>query len=127
MTESPSLTHPSSSPRIYVGYAREENLLERLRDLLSHVDTHGFQVQSLEPHNKDGGVFIKFTYKTAGSESTLQEILGSLRESIHSRGGVPSWVGLPSGDVWLVQGTPWREVRLDIPNLLFHANISFRT
>ena len=112
---------------MYIGYAREETLLERLHTLLSHVNTHGFQVQALEPHVKDGGVFVKFTYNVADSEGTLHEILVSLRENIHSQGGVPSWVGIPTGNVWLVKGTPWREVRPDIPNSLLDADFSPRT
>ena len=101
------------SLRSYIGYAREETLLERLHILLSRVKTHDFEVLSLEPHTKDGGVFVKFGYKVInpGGASEPEEILQKLRESIHSQGGVPSWIGLPTGEVWLVKGTPWREVR----------------
>ncbi|EIW60623.1 uncharacterized protein TRAVEDRAFT_57812 [Trametes versicolor FP-101664 SS1] len=95
--------------RPYIGYAREETLLERLRGLLSPVKTHDFQVVSLEPHGKDGGVFVKFKYKASDSENALQTILQNIRENVHSHGGVPSWCGLPAGEVWLVKGTPWRE------------------
>ncbi|PIL23760.1 hypothetical protein GSI_13510 [Ganoderma sinense ZZ0214-1] len=96
-------------PRVYIGYAREPALLDRLRDLLSKVNTHDFEVLSLEPHSKDGGVFVKFRYKAAGKEDAQQVILESLRKLVHSRGGVPSWLGLSSGEIWLVKGTPWRE------------------
>ncbi|KAI0362726.1 exonuclease [Trametes cingulata] len=95
--------------RSYIGYAREESLLQRLRSLLSTVKTHDFQIVSLEPHSKDGGVFVKFTYSAKQKDAALDSILQSLRQSVHSRGGVPSWAGLPSGEVWLVKGTPWRE------------------
>ncbi|KAM5539125.1 hypothetical protein V8D89_007348 [Ganoderma adspersum] len=96
-------------PRVYIGYAREPTLLDHLRDLLSKVNTHDFEVLSLEPHSKDGGVFVKFRYNPAGKEDAQQVILESLRKYVHSKGGVPSWLGLPSGEVWLVKGTPWRE------------------
>ncbi|KAI1790774.1 exonuclease [Ganoderma leucocontextum] len=97
--------------RAYVGYARENTLLDQLRDLLSKANPHDFEILSLEPHSKDGGVFVKFRYNTAGqgTGTAQQSILENLRKYIHSHGGVPSWLGLPSGEVWLVKGTPWRE------------------
>ncbi|KAH9901129.1 RNA12 protein-domain-containing protein [Cubamyces lactineus] len=95
--------------RSYIGYAREETLLERLRTLLSRVKAHDFQVVSLEPHGKDGGVFVKFKYNAQDRDGALQSILQDLRKSVHSHGGVPSWCGLPTGEVWLVKGKPWRE------------------
>ena len=99
-----------SSLRSYIGYAREETLLERLRSLLSRVKAYDFKVVSLEPHGKDGGVFVKFRYNAQEKDSALQSILHDLRESVHSHGGVPSWCGLSTGEVWLVKGKPWREV-----------------
>ncbi|RPD65868.1 exonuclease [Lentinus tigrinus ALCF2SS1-7] len=95
--------------RSYIGYAREDTLLERLRTLLSTVNTHGFKLVSLEPHMKDGGVFVKFRYSASDTESALDSIVEDIRKQVHSRGGVPSWCGLPSGEVWLVKGSPWRE------------------
>ncbi|KAI0747869.1 exonuclease [Daedaleopsis nitida] len=95
--------------RSYVGYAREDTLLEQVRVLLSKVNTHGFRIVSLEPHIKDGGVFVKFQYDAADQDTSLQIILESARKSVHGQGGVPSWCGLHYGEVWLVKGTPWRE------------------
>ncbi|KAI0670636.1 RNA12 protein-domain-containing protein [Trametes maxima] len=95
--------------RAYAGYAREETLLQRLRSLLSKVKTHDFQVVAVEPHNKDGGVFVKFAFNAKDRDSALQSILDSLRECVHSHGGVPSWWGISTGEVWLVRGKPWRE------------------
>ncbi|KAI9067059.1 hypothetical protein FKP32DRAFT_1664487 [Trametes sanguinea] len=95
--------------RSYIGYAREETLLSRLRSLLSRVKSHDFQIVSVEPHGKDGGVFVKFKYNSKEDESALQSLLHDLRETVHSHGGVPSWCGLPTGEVWLVKGKPWRE------------------
>ncbi|KAH9857835.1 RNA12 protein-domain-containing protein [Lenzites betulinus] len=95
--------------RPYIGYTFEEGLLERLRILLSKVNTHDFQVVSLEPHSKDGGVFVKFKYSAEDTDTALPTILENLRENVHSHGGVPSWVGLSTGEVWLVKGSPWKE------------------
>ena len=99
------------SVRRYIGYVREDTLLERLRTLLSKVNTHGFELLSLEPHVKDGGVFVKFRYTASDTESALDKIVEDLRNQVHSHGGVPSWYGIPTGEVWLVKGSPWREVR----------------
>ncbi|RDX48409.1 exonuclease [Lentinus brumalis] len=95
--------------RTYIGIAREDTLLQRLRTLLSNVNTHGFELVSLEPHIKDGGVFVKFRYNASDTGNALETILENLRKHIHSHGGVPNWCGFPSGEVWLVKGSPWRE------------------
>ena len=98
------------SVREYIGYAREETLLERLEELLSKVNVHNFKIESLEPHMKDGGVFVKYSYNAAEEESAIDEILSNLRKSVHASGGVPSWIGLSYGQIWRVKGSPWREV-----------------
>ena len=67
-------------------------------------------MEALEPHIKDGGVFVKFKYTASEADGALERILHDLRQSVHSQGGVPSWCGLSSGEVWLVKGAPWREV-----------------
>ncbi|KAI0928247.1 hypothetical protein AcW1_005551 [Taiwanofungus camphoratus] len=95
--------------RHYIGYFREETLLTRLHSLLSNVKTSEFNVLSLEPHLKDGGVFIRFQYSAGESENALQAILKDVRVEVAQHGGVPSWSGLSRGDAWLVKGKPWRE------------------
>ncbi|PCH38691.1 hypothetical protein WOLCODRAFT_131000 [Wolfiporia cocos MD-104 SS10] len=95
--------------RQYIGYLRQEGLLDRLHSLLSEVKAHGFDVVLLEPHSKDGGVFVKFRYSAADAESALPKIVNELREKTMQHGGMPSWYGLSRGDVWLVKGRPWRE------------------
>ena len=105
-------TFGSCSLRRYIGYAREDTLLERLRSLLSKVNTHGFEIVSLQPHIKDGGVFVKFRYSATDTDAAQETIVDNLRKHVHSHGGVPSWFGLPQGEVWLVKGTPWREVSI---------------
>ncbi|KIP10314.1 hypothetical protein PHLGIDRAFT_28547 [Phlebiopsis gigantea 11061_1 CR5-6] len=93
-----------------IGLAREETLLSRLATLLTAVKTHSFQVKSLEPRHKDGGVFVNFAYDPGASEDeALKTIVHELRASVVSHGGVPSWMGVPTGSVWLVKGKPWRE------------------
>ncbi|KAI0797741.1 exonuclease [Abortiporus biennis] len=95
--------------RYYIGTIREESLLERLSALLSGVKAHGFKVLSVEPQEKDGGVFVKFQYNGNEEKSTLEEILLQARENASKHGGIPSWAGIPRGDIWLVKGRPWRE------------------
>lgn len=97
--------------RHYIGIFREETLLSRVSALLNSVKTYGFQLKSMEPHHKDGGVFVKFGYNPGATEDeALSKILEELRENVTKNGGMPSWIGVPQGNVWLVKGKPWREV-----------------
>ena len=98
------------SPRPFIGILREEGLLARIHGHLSAVNTHNFEVISLEPHYKDGGVFVKFKYNAEDHKSALSAIENDLRRHIETHGGLPSWLGLARGSVWLVKGNPWREV-----------------
>lgn len=96
--------------RRYIGYFREEVLLDRLRSVLADVKVHNFKVLNLEPHSKDGGVFVRFRYNAGSDDAALSEVVHSLRQHTAEHGGVPSWAGLSGGNVWLVKGKPWREV-----------------
>ena len=73
------------------------------------VKEHGFKVLSLQPYQKDGGVFVKFTYNASDKESALRDIEDELRAEV-DRHAMPSWAGLDWGNVWLVRGHPWLEV-----------------
>ncbi|KDQ60596.1 hypothetical protein JAAARDRAFT_67035 [Jaapia argillacea MUCL 33604] len=95
--------------RHYVGIFREDNLIAKLKTILSSIDTHGFKVLSIEPHLKDGGVFVRFRYNGLENAETLDAIENVLRDTASRQGGVPSWTGFSRGDVWLVKGQPWRE------------------
>lgn len=93
--------------------------------MLNSVKAHGFQLKSVEPHHKDGGVFVKFGYDPGASEEeTLNKILEDLRENVAKNGGMPSWTGLPQaqGDVWLVKGKPWREVCVERALVIYCAD-----
>ncbi|KAK7693180.1 hypothetical protein QCA50_002746 [Cerrena zonata] len=102
--------------RYYLGYFREETLLERLHALLKDVNNHGFRIIELEPQLKDGGVFIKFGYDSGNADVALEEILSDVRNTVAQGGGVPSWAGMSLGDVWLVKGNPWREDLMRYPS-----------
>jgi len=54
---------------------------------------------------------VRFKYSADDPVPALDAIRKSLRETVAKRGGIPSWIQLAKGDVWLVMGTPWREVR----------------
>jgi hypothetical protein len=89
----------------------QENLVERLRSQLSSADLPNFELVSVEPHAKDGGVFVRFKYANLDcSETALEDLQLRLREHVEKQGGLPSWVGFGRGDVWVVKGKPWREV-----------------
>lgn len=96
-------------PRYYYGKLRQEYLLDSIKNLISTVHTHGFNPISVEPHVKDGGVFVLFEYTPSQSEDVLSTIQSDLRNHIHSKGGVPSSAGIRRGNIWVVQGQPWRE------------------
>ncbi|KAI6043026.1 RNA12 protein-domain-containing protein [Pisolithus marmoratus] len=89
---------------------REESLLGNLETRLSAVKTHRFKVLSLEPYPKDGGVFVHFSYVSHESgDNAMVTIESNLKDEIDKHGGMPSWLGLSRGSVWLVKGRPWRE------------------
>jgi hypothetical protein len=103
--------YPSAnSLRHYIGIFREESLLSALKSRLETVRAHDFDVLSLESHQKDGGVFVRFSYSASDPEGALNTIESKVREEAAKRGGLPSWLGLGGGNVWVVKGTPWREV-----------------
>ncbi|KAF9234783.1 RNA12 protein-domain-containing protein [Melanogaster broomeanus] len=95
--------------RHYIGAFRAESLVEKLENRLSAVKTHRFKVLSLQPYQKDGGVFVKFSYSARDTDTALKEIENDLREQAEEHGGMPSWAGLDWGNVWLVKGQPWLE------------------
>jgi hypothetical protein len=101
------LIHPISL-RHYIGVLRQEDLLIALQsrfDCLSSVNN--FHPIEFQPQRKDGGVFVRFSYI---SEDEPSKIESSLREELAKHGALPSWLGLGHGTIWLVKGTPWKEV-----------------
>ncbi|KAH9952207.1 RNA12 protein-domain-containing protein [Amylocystis lapponica] len=95
--------------RHYLRYLREETLLAEIQHVLSTVKTHDFHVLSLEPHVKDGGVFVQFRYSADDQTPALDAIMQDLKGKTAEQGGMPSWLGLSRGNVWLVKGKPWHE------------------
>ncbi|KDQ33744.1 hypothetical protein PLEOSDRAFT_1033437 [Pleurotus ostreatus PC15] len=103
----------------YISRLRQDMLLSELKDKLSRVQAHKFTILELEPHLKDGGVFVHFKYalpdrgeedlNTPQERRVLHEIERLLNEEAENAGGLPSWNGIRRGNVWLVQGSPWRE------------------
>jgi hypothetical protein len=116
----------NSSFRYFFGHLRQERLLDTLSQLVTQVHTHGFKPISIEPLVKDGGVFILFEYAPSQSEDVLSNIQSDLRNHIQSQGGVPSSAGLRRGNIWIVQGQPWREVPYLYPSTLLSPQISIQ-
>lgn len=100
------LSSLSTSPRPYVGFFRRETLLTSLQSKLENVKAHDFQILDLEPHEKDGGVYVKFAYTGADSLPAIEK---AVRDQGAAAGGFPGWLGLNNGQAWLVQGSPWKE------------------
>ncbi|KAI0048209.1 exonuclease [Auriscalpium vulgare] len=92
--------------RYYFGLFRQEAVLQDISSILQDAQNDDFLPVSVEPHVKDGGVFVRFHH---APDADLNALLVRLRAHVRSKGGVPSSAGLRRGDIWLVQGSPWRE------------------
>jgi hypothetical protein len=103
-----------------VGLLRSDTLVTRLEHILTSVHAHDFTVLDLEPHPKDGGVFVRFQYTAPGDDAetarvaALKRIEEALDKQCAKQGGVPSWTGFGQGKMWLVRGKPWKEVRHEL-------------
>ncbi|EFI28416.1 exonuclease [Coprinopsis cinerea okayama7 len=98
--------------RYYVGLLRQDFLLSSVLSKLTNVKQHNFQVIDVEPHPKDGGVYVRFSYTEPAEQpdsTALQEIEESVREEANRHGGFPTWTGVSAGNAWLVRGQTWRE------------------
>ncbi|KAK7015902.1 mitochondrial escape protein 2 [Paramarasmius palmivorus] len=96
----------SNSLRRYIGLLREENLISSIQERFCNSNIDDFQLVSVEPHPKDGGVFVKFRYNSAIQEDQVEQ---ELRERARKHGGLPSWIGRRVQGIWLVRGSPWKE------------------
>lgn len=107
LTVRPSLRH-------YLGVLDQENLLSGLESRLAKLSpVYDFKPLEYKPNNKDGGVFVRFSYTPPDvEESQHWSVLQSaLSEEAEKHGGMPSWIGMWTGNLWVVRGTPWNEVR----------------
>ncbi|KAJ8593905.1 hypothetical protein M405DRAFT_930530 [Rhizopogon salebrosus TDB-379] len=95
--------------RHYIGILREETLLEHLHERLETVKTHDFHILELQPHKKDGGVFVRFAYNPHDDQNALETLQTDLRHEADKHGGLPSWSGLNYCNIWLVKGRPFIE------------------
>ncbi|CAA7267988.1 unnamed protein product [Cyclocybe aegerita] len=101
--------------RHYIGIFRQEHLLDVLRTRLEHLSSvHNFKPLELQPQRKDGGVFVRFSYTPSEDADVndarqLSVLENALREEASARGALPTWLGIGSGDIWLVRGSPWKE------------------
>ncbi|THV08025.1 hypothetical protein K435DRAFT_825312 [Dendrothele bispora CBS 962.96] len=95
-------------PRRYIGNLRAEPLLTSLKQSLSAVKEQNFQVLSLDPHPKDGGVFVRFEYDS-DSEEALRRIREAIEKQLTNNAQVTSWWSRRLNKVWTVRGNPWPE------------------
>lgn len=99
------------SIRYWIGIIRQDHLTEVIRSMLSTSGVPNFSLISLEPHLKEGGLFVRYRYQDFdGGETAANVIEEHLRTSLADQGGIPSWANLDRSDVWAVKGNPWREV-----------------
>ncbi|KAJ4488366.1 exonuclease [Lentinula aciculospora] len=96
--------------RRYFVASRKDTILSSLKERFNGVKAHDLQILSLDPHPKDGGVFVRFKYKAPNKEEqALKSVEESLRKEARDNGGIATWLGLRTPNVWLVKGTPWTE------------------
>ncbi|KAG2115212.1 RNA12 protein-domain-containing protein [Suillus discolor] len=108
--------------RHYIGILREENLLERLHERLETVKTHDFHIHELQPYQKDGGVFVRFTYTGRDHQTALETLQTDLQLEATKHGGLPSWSGLNHCNIWLVKGEPFLEDMYRYPSGIVHVS-----
>jgi len=107
------------SIRSYIGSFREETLLHSIRHCLSSVKEQDFNVVSLNPHPKDGGVFVHFKYDSPDPDNALHKIREAVENQLKCQ-GITSWWGKQLHKVWIVRGHPWPEVRIWTHNFSSH-------
>uniref|UniRef100_A0A8H7Y4C2 Mitochondrial escape protein 2 n=1 Tax=Psilocybe cubensis TaxID=181762 RepID=A0A8H7Y4C2_PSICU len=98
--------------RHYIGILREDNLLSTLESRLEGLSSvHGFKPLEIQPHRKDGGVFVRFSYSPSNLEEGKEwsALQAALSKEVEKQGGLPSWSGVRSGTLWVVRGSPWKE------------------
>ncbi|KAJ3728841.1 RNA12 protein-domain-containing protein [Lentinula raphanica] len=96
--------------RRYFVEPRKNILLTNLKERFNNVNTHDLRILSVDPHFKDGGAFIHFKYKTREEEEqALKNIEESLKKEARNHGGITTWMGSRTPNVWLVKGSPWTE------------------
>lgn len=105
------------SLRHYIGILRQEHLLSILQTRLEQLSSvYDFKPLELEPQRKDGGVFVRFSYTPSPSKTLpdggdpLSALQSALNEEANKHGGLPTWMGVGSGKLWVVRGSPWKEV-----------------
>ncbi|KAJ6466338.1 RNA12 protein-domain-containing protein [Mycena sanguinolenta] len=88
---------------------RDKPILEALKLRLANVKAHGFNVVSLEPYHKDGGVWCTFEFTAVDEDAALKTIKAELKKEAEKHGGLPSWDKGSGAQCWLVEGKPWVE------------------
>ncbi|KAG1749107.1 RNA12 protein-domain-containing protein [Suillus paluster] len=108
--------------RHYIGILREDTLLERLHERLETVKTHDFNIIELQPYQKEGGVFVRFSYTAHDHQNALETLRSDLELEATKHGGLPSWSGLNDCNIWLVKGNPFLEDMHRYPSGIVHVS-----
>lgn len=103
--------HTQTSLRHYIGILRQETLLDVLQTRLEQLSPiYDFKPLELQPRRKDGGVFVRFSYSPPPDGDNWSALQTALGEEIRKHGPLPTWLGVGSGELWVVRGSPWKEV-----------------
>ncbi|KAF8644113.1 hypothetical protein AX16_008642 [Volvariella volvacea WC 439] len=92
--------------RHYIGVFRQEYVLAQTHSRVNEVLGHKVDVLSVEPYQKDGGVFVHFKIASDDTETVWRQICQ--KEDTQSR-SFTSWLGVNRGMAWVVRGLPWKE------------------
>ncbi|KAF8906048.1 RNA12 protein-domain-containing protein [Gymnopilus junonius] len=98
--------------RHYFGFLRQEHLLTSLQRRLEQLSAFDFKPLEYQPQPKDGGVFVRFSYTPPADlelPSHWTALQHALREQVAKQGALPTWLGMGSGHLWVVRGSPWKE------------------
>ncbi|KAI0030739.1 RNA12 protein-domain-containing protein, partial [Vararia minispora EC-137] len=107
--------------RYLLGQFGQEQVLSHTRKVLSDFHAHDFQLVSLDPHMKDGAVFVRFKYAPGSpEEDVLSEIESAVRAHFDKHNGVPA-SPFCTGSAWVARGKPWREDLNRFPYPILHV------
>ncbi|KDR81387.1 hypothetical protein GALMADRAFT_58608 [Galerina marginata CBS 339.88] len=99
--------------RHYLGILRQDDLLTTLQGRLEELSSvYDFKPLELQPQRKDGGLFVRFSYNPPSDvepDKHWSVLQSALSEEVAKKGALPTWLGLGSGNIWVVRGSPWKE------------------
>ncbi|CAD6566825.1 MAG: mitochondrial escape protein 2 [Cyphobasidiales sp. Tagirdzhanova-0007] len=104
----------SWDPRYLLAQVERESLLDRIRkDFPSDATGHGFRVEGIEARVKDGGAFVRCSYRAdepapGQKDTSLPDIEQDVIQYYNAKAERP-WYSWRTSQAHLVKGRPWQE------------------